>query len=115
MSRSAPSLPAKARYFTPANWSSAAAGLVRDIEYWIARAAIATVAVFPSLSNVIAKLLDRLVPAPPPHRPQESDDGRILESRADRRRRLPLHRASARDLRPPSAIDAPKHFVADSL
>jgi Kdo2-lipid IVA lauroyltransferase/acyltransferase len=35
------------------------AGLV---EYWIARAAIATVAVFPSLSNVIAKLLDRLVP-----------------------------------------------------
>jgi Kdo2-lipid IVA lauroyltransferase/acyltransferase len=35
------------------------AGLV---EYWIARAAIATVAVFPSLSNVIAKLVDRLVP-----------------------------------------------------
>jgi KDO2-lipid IV(A) lauroyltransferase len=41
-----------------------AAGLGKAglVEYWIARAAIATVAVFPSLSNVIAKLLDRLVP-----------------------------------------------------
>jgi len=32
------------------------------LEYFVARLAIATVAVFPSLSNVIAKLLDRLVP-----------------------------------------------------
>jgi KDO2-lipid IV(A) lauroyltransferase len=32
------------------------------IEYWIARIAIAAVAVFPSLSNVIARLLDILVP-----------------------------------------------------
>jgi KDO2-lipid IV(A) lauroyltransferase len=59
MNPSAPSLPAKARCFTPANWSSAVAGLV---EYFVARLAIAAVAVFPSLSNVIAKLLDVLVP-----------------------------------------------------
>lgn len=36
--------------------------MVGLIEYWIARLAIAAVAVFPSLSNVIAKLLDVLVP-----------------------------------------------------
>jgi KDO2-lipid IV(A) lauroyltransferase len=41
------------------NWFSGAVGLV---EYLVARAAIATVAVFPSLSNVVAKLLDLLVP-----------------------------------------------------
>ena len=32
------------------------------VEFFVARVAIATVAVFPSLSNVIARLLDRLVP-----------------------------------------------------
>ena len=36
--------------------------MVGLIEYLVARAAISAVAVFPSLSNVIAKLLDRLVP-----------------------------------------------------
>ncbi|HTB11618.1 MAG TPA: lysophospholipid acyltransferase family protein [Bryobacteraceae bacterium] len=41
------------------NWFLAVAGLV---EYWIARIAIAAVAAFPSLSNVIARLLDILVP-----------------------------------------------------
>jgi KDO2-lipid IV(A) lauroyltransferase len=41
------------------NWSSAVAGLV---EYWIARSAIAAIAAFPSLSIVIAKLLDFLLP-----------------------------------------------------
>ena len=59
MSRSAPSPPARARYFIPANWSLAVVGL---FEYLIARAAIATVAVFPSLSVFFAKLVDRLVP-----------------------------------------------------
>jgi KDO2-lipid IV(A) lauroyltransferase len=59
MNPSVPSLPAKARCFTPASWFWAVAGLV---EYFVARLAIAAVAVFPSLSNVIAKLLDILVP-----------------------------------------------------
>jgi KDO2-lipid IV(A) lauroyltransferase len=51
-------------YFTPANWSLVAAGLGKAglVEYFVARAAIALTAVFPSLSNAIAKLLDLLVP-----------------------------------------------------
>jgi KDO2-lipid IV(A) lauroyltransferase len=59
MSRSAPSLPGRERCFTPANWCLVVVGLV---EYLVARIAIAAVAVFPSLSNVIAKLLDVCVP-----------------------------------------------------
>jgi KDO2-lipid IV(A) lauroyltransferase len=59
MNLSAPSHPAKAQYFIPANWSSAVAGL---LEYALARTAIALVAVFPSLSRFFAKLLDVLVP-----------------------------------------------------
>jgi KDO2-lipid IV(A) lauroyltransferase len=59
MNPSAPSPPAKARYFTPANSSSVGVGL---FEYWIARIAIALVAAFPSLSVVFAKLVDLLVP-----------------------------------------------------
>jgi Kdo2-lipid IVA lauroyltransferase/acyltransferase len=59
MNPSAPSRPARAQYFIPVNWSWAVAGLV---EYLVARTAIVLVAVFPSLSNFIAKLLDVLVP-----------------------------------------------------
>jgi KDO2-lipid IV(A) lauroyltransferase len=41
------------------NWSSAVAGL---LEYFVARLAIASVAVFPSLSKLFARLLEILVP-----------------------------------------------------